>query len=251
MLIQNNIRPVFSFFNISCFISAERVQLTVQSHQLPQRVCGKIIDCLMPGPLTESRPYSLKHTHAEIDRHTLISTHIPKTPCWIIRGRRRVMRPGDRRDYWAKNIPLIIWTLFFFIWGMQDWSIDVLEYSFPTFLLAPHMYTLWYSNRVLIKMTGVTRDCYFDTASYWLMWKGGHKPSCQTLSLTLIFVLLKAEMCLHSHVLEAGWRKQLTGRFNLDLRWSDMCVARLQDGLCCLPLRGWARPHWSACLSLR
>lgn len=113
MLIQNNIRPVFSFFNISCFISAERVQLIVQSHQLPQRVCGKIIDCLMPGPLTESRPYSLKHTHAEIDRHTLISTHIPKTPCWIIRGRRRVMRPGDRRDYWAKNIPLIIWTLFF------------------------------------------------------------------------------------------------------------------------------------------
>lgn len=116
------------------------------------------LQCLLPGPLTESRPleYSTQtHTRAS-----------PKTPRWIIGGRRRGMCPGDRRDYWAKTFHCIR-TLF--ISSMQGLSIDVLEYSFFNLSFgASHAHT------VTLKLCPHKRalvlcDCYFDMVGCWML----------------------------------------------------------------------------------
>lgn len=86
---NNRSRSIFRFWK--CSALSQRGLCSSQFnhiHQLPQEVEN---NRLSPAwPLTECRP--LEYTHTD-------TTCLPKMPCRIIGGRRRVMHPGDRRDY--------------------------------------------------------------------------------------------------------------------------------------------------------
>ncbi len=126
----------------------------------------KIIDCLLPAPLTESRP---EYTHADRETHTH-SPHMSKTPCcWIKRGRRRVMRPGDRRDYWAKTFHCHLDVFFLFVCfvslshlGLKHWHFGVL--IFNLFVCASRVHTPILTS-CSHKTTWNTCDCYFEMAT--------------------------------------------------------------------------------------
>ena len=98
------------------------MQLTVQSHSSAPTERLKIIDCLLPGPLTVSRPL---HTH--MDRHTLPHASL-KRPAGLYGAGEGWFAPGTGQIIGLKH-SIVIWSLFFFYLRhvrLKYWRIGIL-----------------------------------------------------------------------------------------------------------------------------